>query len=109
VIKFAGGNSGRSYRFFSAGMVIIDDVNALPSNIGGSKNEQGEGSPLKLAKSRVDARQGKYKLYFSGTPTTESGLITKSYLESDCRQLLVPCPECNHFQFLDFFKIKFQK
>lgn len=109
-LRFAGGKSGKSYRSYSAGIVMIDDVDALDQNIGSTVKSVGEGSPLKLAKSRTDARQGKYKLYFSGTPTDEqTSLIYKSYLDGDCRQFLVPCPSCDHKQFLDFFKLKFEK
>jgi phage terminase large subunit GpA-like protein len=107
-LKFAGGATGKSFRMYSAAIVIIDDVDALKMDIGGTAEKTGEGNPLKLAKSRTDARGGKYKLYFSGTPTdTDTSLIFNAWRDTDQQFFYVPCPECNHYQIIDFFRIKY--
>jgi phage terminase large subunit GpA-like protein len=95
---------------YSAAIVIIDDVDALKQDVGGTAKSSGEGSPIKLAKARTDARQGKYKMFINGTPTDEeNSLIWKSYIDTDQRKYFVPCPKCDHYQILDFWKIKFEK
>lgn len=107
-LKFAGGATGKSFRMYSAAIGIIDDVDALKQDIGGTAEKTGEGNPLKLIKSRTDARGGKYKLYFAGTPTdTETSLIYNAYKETDQQMFFVPCPYCGHEQVIDFFRIKY--
>jgi len=107
-LKCAGGATGKSYRTYSAGIVIADDVDTLLEDIGGTATKIGEGSPLDLLKNRTDARDGKYKLYYSGTPTiTSTSLIWAEWLLTDMNYFFVPCPDCGELQVLDFFRIKF--
>lgn len=109
-LKFAGGATGKSYRTYSAGIVIADDVDTLLEDIGGTASKTGEGSPLELLKNRTDARDGKYKLYYSGTPTISgSSLIWGEFELTDQNYFYVPCPECGEMQVLDFFRIKFDR
>ena len=108
-IKFGSGKTAKSYRMYSAAIVILDDVDAFADDIGGTANKEGEGSPLKLIEGRTAGRQGKYKRYYSGSPTnTDTSIIYNAYEDTDQRKYFVPCPECGHKQIIDFFRIKYE-
>jgi phage terminase large subunit GpA-like protein len=107
-VKFAGGVSGKSFRDYSAAIAMVDDLDALPRDVGGTAKKTGEGSPTKLIKNRTDARGGRYKIFFSGTTTDkETSLIWSEFERTDKNFLEIDCPECGESQPLDFFQIKF--
>lgn len=107
--KAAGGFTGKSFRSFSAAIVIVDDVGALKQDVGGTKSRVGEGDPLALIGNRTDARQGKYKQYFSSTPIEKNScLTTKRYLEGDQCHFMISCPQCGTRQEIDFFRIRYK-
>ena len=107
--KFASSETDKSYRQYSAGIVLATDVDSYPRDVGGTSKRKGEGSPLKLLKNRTDARQGKYKLYFEGTPTDkETSLIWREFEDSNKCYLFIRCPDCGAEQVIDFFHIKFE-
>lgn len=108
-LKSAGGVSGKGFRHYTAGIVIIDDADTLKEDIGGTKKSAGEGHPFKLAKNRTDARNGRYKMLIQGTPTEENvSLIYPAFLETNQMEYFVNCPFCGHSQVIDFFQIKFE-
>jgi phage terminase large subunit GpA-like protein len=61
-----------------------------------------QGSPEKLLAERVKAFF-RYKIIYESSPTDENSRIWKLFETSDRRQLLVPCPRCNHFQEFRLF------
>ena len=109
-IKFAGGISEKVYRSYSAAVVMMDDIDAFPRDIGGTEKRKGQGSPIDLARARTNAQQGKYKIYVSGSPTdTETSLIHENFKKTDQRYFNIPCPFCGELQIIDFWRIRFDK
>ncbi len=109
-LKFTGGVSEKNYRSYSAAVVLMDDIDAFPSDIGGTEKTKGQGNPIDLAKTRTNARQGKFKVFVQGSPTDkENSLIYAAFKNTDQRYYFVPCPFCGHLQIIDFFKIKFDR
>jgi phage terminase large subunit GpA-like protein len=110
-IKFIGGISEKAYRTYSASMVFFDDIDSLPRNIAGTKNKNGEnkgqGSPITLGRGRTNAKQGKYKMGVSGSPTDEeTSIIYEQYRTYDQRKYNVVCPFCGQLQIIDFWRIR---
>ena len=63
-----------------------------------------EGDPIGLADERMATYVGALSVR-ACSPTIEGeSLIESSFLEGDQRQASAACPECDHRQFLDFFK-----
>ena len=63
----------------------------------------GEGDPIELAEARTSNFGRGAKIYFSSSPTIEgASLIETLYLLSDQRKYLVPCPECQTMQELEW-------
>jgi phage terminase large subunit GpA-like protein len=109
-LKFCGGIAEKAYRSYSAAIVLMDDIDAFPRDIGGTEKRKGQGSPIDLAITRTNARQGKYKVAVSGSPTdAETSLIYEKFRQGDQRYYHVPCPFCNHLQIIDFKRIRFKK
>ncbi len=110
-LKFIGGISEKAYRTYSASMVFFDDVDSLPRTIGGSKDKKkenrGQGSPITLGRGRTNAKQGKYKMGVSGSPTDEeTSIINEHYKLYDQRKFNVVCPYCGTLQEIDFWRIR---
>lgn len=103
ILTLGGANAGTAFRSGSYKNVDLDDIDGFPSDV------DGEGSPLALAKKRVDAFPD-HKIYINSTPTV-SGLsnIEKEYEDSDQRLYHVPCPYCGHYQPIRWKNIKFQR
>lgn len=109
-LKFTGGITEKAYRSFSAGIVLMDDVDSFPRDIGATERTKGQGNPIDLSRSRTNARQGKYKMGVSGSPTdTETSLIYEKFQQTDQRYYHVPCPSCGTLQPIDFWRIRFEK
>jgi len=109
-IKITGGTSEHNYRSYSAAIVLIDDVDALPKDVGGSEKTKGQGNPIDLAITRTNARQGKFKVFVQGSPTDkDTSLIYEAFKTTDQRYYFCPCPFCSHLQTIDFFRIKFDR
>lgn len=108
--KFCGGISEKNYRSFSAGVILFDDLDGFPRDIGGTEKRKGQGSPIELGKSRKNARQGKYKILGQGTPTDEkTSLIYAEYLKGDQRKYFICCPVCGQEQIIEWNRIKYEK
>lgn len=110
-IKFIGGISEKAYRTFSASIVNFDDIDSLPRSIAGSKSKDGEnkgqGSPITLGRGRTNAKQGKYKMMVSGSPTDEeTSIIFEHYQLYDQRKYNVICPFCGQLQEIDFWRVR---
>jgi phage terminase large subunit GpA-like protein len=109
-LKVTGGISEKSYRSYSAAVVLMDDVDALPRDIAATEKTKGQGNPIDLARARTNGRMGKFKIGVSGSPTdTETSLIYEAFLKTDQRYYHVACPYCAEMQIIDFFRIKFEK
>jgi phage terminase large subunit GpA-like protein len=104
VLFLSGGNSPNSYAQRSARLVLMDDLERFPVEVGD------EGDPVALAKGRVKAFPHKYKLLLASTPTVkEASIIDREYQASDRRRYLVPCPHCAELQPLTWDNIKYDR
>jgi len=109
-IKSVGGVSGKNFRAYDAAIVNIDDADALPHDVGGSKNKAGEGNPFKLAKDRTNGQLGRFKFFVQGSPKSEqSSLIWSAFQDTDQQYYEIPCPFCNHTQVILFSNIIYER
>jgi phage terminase large subunit GpA-like protein len=100
VLLMVGANSAVGLRSAPIKFLMLDEVDAYPGDV------DGEGDPVTLAEARTRtfSRRKKYKV---STPTFEGrSRIQKDYLESDMRRYHVPCPHCDHFQWLKWAQVK---
>lgn len=96
VLFLAGGNSPNSYAQRSASVLIMDDLDRFPTEIGD------EGDPVDLAKNRLKAF-ARSRLLLISTPTdADTSLIDREYENSDRRRYYVPCPHCQEPQPLNW-------
>lgn len=102
--KIVGANSPNGLASTPVQYLFCDEVDRYPLSAGG------EGNPLELAEKRTTTFMSNRKVFFNSTPTNSStSMIYKEYLKGDQRQFNLPCPKCNGYQPLDFFKgLKFK-
>jgi phage terminase large subunit GpA-like protein len=95
VLIISGANSAASLRSMPARFLAADEVDAYPVEL------ENEGDPLSLAEARLDAFDGRRKVFVCSTPTIKSlSVIDREYALSDQRRYHVPCPHCGHRQTL---------
>lgn len=95
VLFLAGGNSANSYAQKSVRIIILDDLDRFPEEIGE------EGDVITLAEGRTKAFPRAIRAYIS-TPTVKGGLIDRQWQKSDQRRFQVPCPHCGERQALEW-------
>lgn len=100
ILFLAGGNSPNSYAQKSVRILMMDDLDRFPSQIGD------EGDPVELARSRVKAFM-RHKLLFASTPTIKgASLIERGFEDGDMRRYHVECPHCQERQVLRWAQIR---
>ena len=95
VLFLAGGNSPNSYAQKSVRILILDDLDRFPEEVGE------EGDIITLAEGRTKAFPRALRMYVS-TPTVSGGLIDRQYQKSDQRRFHVACPHCGERQPLEW-------
>jgi phage terminase large subunit GpA-like protein len=95
VLFLAGGNSPNSYAQKSVRLLVLDDLDRFPEEVGE------EGDIITLAEGRTKAFPRATRAYIS-TPTVKGGLIDRQYEKSDQRRYFVPCPHCGERQPLEW-------
>jgi phage terminase large subunit GpA-like protein len=96
VLIFCGANSPAPLRSVPIRLVVLDEVDAMPTDVGG------EGNPIDLARARTRTFPQK-KVMIISTPTIEgASMIEQEYNSTDQRRYFVPCPECGLMQTLEF-------
>ena len=95
VLFLAGGNSANSYAQKSVRIIILDDLDRFPEEVGE------EGDVITLAEGRTKAFPRAIRAYVS-TPTVKGGLIDRQWARSDQRRYQVPCPHCGELQALEW-------
>jgi len=94
VLIIAGANSSASLSSMPIRYLMLDEVDRYPVEI------ENEGDPVQLAEGRTTTF-ARHKIFLISTPTTESlSRINREYEASDQRRYYVPCPHCNHYQYL---------
>ena len=99
-LVLAGANSSAGLRSMPAKNVFFDEIDDYPKDL------EGQGDPVALAKARARTFS-KRKFFENSTPTVE-GLspIEASFEDSDKRFCHLPCPECGHYQKLEFKRLQ---
>jgi terminase, large subunit len=100
-LGIVGANSARGFRRVSRRIAIFDETDGYP--VGGAGSE---GDPIKLGIKRTEYFWNR-KIVAGSTPTVEDfSRIEKLFKQGDQRHFFVPCPECDHPQYLKFPNMK---
>lgn len=95
-IALAGANSPRTMRMRAIKYALADEVDDWDGNAGK------EGDPLELLKKRTTTFWDS-RMVMASTPLDKHrSRISRAYDESDQRKFMVPCPECDHCQVLEW-------
>lgn len=101
VLYFAGGNSATALRSMPARVLVMDEIDGMPSDL------DGEGSPVSLAEVRTATFAANKKILLTSTPTLKGeSAIDEQYERSDKRLYHLPCPHCGHHQVWTIDKLK---
>ncbi len=99
-LVLTGANSPAGLRSMPCRFLGLDEVDGMPGDVGG------EGDPIVLAKARTRTFS-KRKIVLVSTPTIQGrSRIELAYENSDQRRYFVPCPKCDHMQWLRWAQIK---
>jgi len=95
-IVFGGAQSPTSFRALSIRLLLMDEVDRYPANVGE------EGDPIELAIARTTTYWN-HKIVMASTPTAkETSIIWREFQESDQRYYYIPCPHCGQYQIMRF-------
>ncbi len=96
VLGIVGANSGRGFRRVSRRVVLFDEIDGYPPSAGT------EGDQLKLGAKRAEYYWNR-KIAGGSTPLEkDTSRIERKFLAGDQRQFVVPCPSCDHGDYLVF-------
>lgn len=100
VLVVTGANSAVGLRSMPVRYLFLDEVDAFPADV------DGEGDPVALAERRTTTFSRR-KVFLCSTPTVKDvSRIEREFNESDQRRYFVPCPHCEHFQWLRWSQLK---
>jgi phage terminase large subunit GpA-like protein len=104
ILVLTGANSATGLRSMPARYVFLDEVDAYPA----SADE--EGDPVTLAEARTTTFAHRRKVFMVSTPTIRGlSRIEREFEASDQRRYFVPCPHCDHRQWLQFERLRWDK
>ncbi|WP_122927944.1 terminase gpA endonuclease subunit [Sphingobium sp. LF-16] len=73
----------------------LDDYDQMDSDVGGTADEAGQGSAIKLLSGRQTTYEGRDTKFVSSSPADEAGGKTEAFVESGTDESLHPeCPSC---------------
>lgn len=94
VLMMTGANSAAGLRSMPVRFLYLDEIDAFPGDV------EGEGDPINLAEKRTTTFSRR-KVFMTSTPTVkDQSKIEREYERSDKRRYFVPCPHCEHYQWL---------
>ena len=103
VLVMTGANSAVGLRSMPVRYLFLDEVDGYPLDVEG----EGDAVSLAEARTRTFARR---KIFIVSTPTISgASAIEREYEASDQRRYFVPCPHCNHPQWLRFEQLRWDK
>jgi phage terminase large subunit GpA-like protein len=104
ILIMTGANSAVGLRSTPARYLFLDEVDAYPA----SADE--EGDPVSLAEARSLTFAHRRKALLISTPTIRGlSRIEREFEASDQRRYFVPCPHCEHSQWLKFERLRWDK
>jgi phage terminase large subunit GpA-like protein len=102
ILLLTGANSATGLRSAPCRWILLDEVDAFPSDV------DGEGDPCALAERRASTFSRR-KIILTSTPTIrDMSRIETEYLASDQRRFFVPCPHCEHKQWLQWKNLQWR-
>jgi terminase, large subunit len=102
-IAFVGANTPNSFRRISARIILFDEVDSFPAEVGT------EGDAVALGVKRSETFHDR-RIILGSTPTIKyESRIEKAFLGSDMRRYFVPCPSCGHEQTLKWSNLHWDK
>ena len=103
VLVMTGANSAVGLRSMPVRYLFLDEVDGYPLDV------EGEGDAISLAEARTRTFSRR-KIFIVSTPTISgASAIEREYEASDQRRYFVPCPHCNHPQWLRFEQLRWDK
>ena len=104
LLVITGANSAVGLRSMPARYLFLDEVDAYPP----SADE--EGDPVALAEARTRTFSWRSKVFLASTPTIHGvSRIEREFEASDQQRFFVPCPHCQHRQWLRFERLRWDK
>jgi phage terminase large subunit GpA-like protein len=104
LLVITGANSAVGLRSMPARYLFLDEVDAYPP----SADE--EGDPVALAEARTRTFSWRSKIFLASTPTIHGlSRIEREFEASDQQRFFVPCPHCQHRQWLRFERLRWDK
>lgn len=101
-LTIVGANSPASLASRPIRVVLCDEIDKYPTSVGT------EGDPVKGAVTRATTFWNR-KIGLASTPTIKgSSRIEVAYSETDQREYLVPCPDCETLQTMKWEQVKWQ-
>ena len=101
-LSMVGANSARGFRRVSRRVVLFDEVDGYPATTS-------EGDQIKLGIKRSEYYWNR-KIGIASTPTTKDfSRVERWFLQGDQRRFYVPCPECDHWQYLRWQQMRWEK
>ncbi|CAK0750262.1 terminase, large subunit [Gammaproteobacteria bacterium] len=102
-LVLTGANSAVGLRSMPVRYLFLDEVDAYPADVDG----EGDAIDLAVARTRTFARR---KIFIVSTPTIAgASAIEREFDASDQRRYFVPCPHCQHKQWLRFEQLRWEK
>ncbi len=103
VLVMTGANSAVGLRSMPVRYLFLDEVDGYPVDV------EGEGDAISLAEARTRTFTRR-KIFIVSTPTISGvSAIEREYEASDQRRYFVPCPHCDHRQWLRFEQLRWEK
>ena len=103
VLVMTGANSAVGLRSMPVRYLFLDEVDGYPLDV------EGEGDAISLAEARTRTFSRR-KIFIVSTPTISGvSAIEREYEASDKRRFFVPCPHCDHRQWLRFENLRWEK
>lgn len=90
-LKFVSANTEANMRSYSVAVMIADEIDTYPSNVGGN------GSPITQLKKRTNTFAETAKMVFSSTPGNNYSEILQLMSESTYQKYMVKCPCCHEY------------
>jgi len=103
VLVMTGANSAVGLRSMPVRYLFLDEVDGYPLDV------EGEGDAISLAEARTRTF-ARRKILIVSTPTIAgASAVEREFEASDQRRYFVPCPHCDHRQWLRFEQLRWER
>ncbi|MCK9994275.1 MAG: hypothetical protein Dbin4_02795 [Alphaproteobacteria bacterium] len=104
ILVMTGANSAPGLRSMPARYLFLDEVDSYPASAGN------EGDPVELAIERTRTYGHRSKILMGSKPTERGkSKIEHEFETTNQQRYFVPCPFCNHMQWLQFERLRWTK